>query len=254
MMVTAQGPFEIAGFWAVLFAKKRGELGQHCAGDDLGAFGGGVNAVLLDGAGDVDEVFVDHGDEADVVFCGEAAEDLVERGDVVGSVVWGQGDASEKNLDVRGLEGGEDGVEVVARLIRREAAQAVVAAEFDDDDGGVGLDDRVDVRDSVLGGGAAGAAIFNLVFVAALVEVALEGVGPGLAGLESVACCDAVAIADDGGAVGGEQGKRSKNQAKGNEKATLYVHMISVKVCKGRNVLCAGCVRMKERGNGGLTG
>ena len=118
----------------------------------------------------------------------------------------------------------------------------------------MGLDDGVDVGDCVLGGGAAGAAILNFVFVAALVEVALECGGPGLAGLEAVARGNAVAIADDGGPVGGEQGKRSKNQAKGNEKATLYVHMISVKVCKGRNVLCAGCVRMKERGDGGLTG
>ena len=67
-------------------------------------------------------------------------------------------------------------------------------------------------------------------------------------GLEAVAGGNAVAIADDGGPVGSEQGKRCKNQAKGNEKATLYVHMISVKVCKGRNVLCTECVRMRESG------
>lgn len=207
----------------------------------------GMDAVLLDGAGDIDEVFVDHGDETHVVLRGEVAEDLVERGDVVGAIVGGQRDACEEDLDVCGLQGGEDGVEVLARLIRRQPAEAIVAAEFDDDDGGMRLDDGVDVRDCILGGGAAGAAILDFVFVAALVEVLLERVRPGLAGLETIAGRDAVAVADDGRPIGGQQGKRGKYQAKGNEKATLYVHMISVKVCKGRNVLCAGCVRMKER-------
>lgn len=207
-----------------------------------------MDAVLLDGAGDVDEVFVDHGDEAYVMLGGEIAEDFVERSDVVGTIVRGQGDAREDNLDVRGLKGGEDGIKVVAGLIGRKSAEAVIAAEFDYDHGGMRLDDRADVRDCVLGGGAAGAAVLDFVFVAALVEVALKGIGPGLAGLEAIACGDAIAVTDDGGAVGGEQGKSGKYEANGDEKATLYVHMISVKVCKGRNVLCAGCVRMKESG------
>ena len=108
------------------------------------------------------------------------------------------------------------------------------------------VDDCVDVGDCVFGGSAAGAAILNIVFVTTLVKVALEGVWKGLPGLQAVASRDAVAVADDGGAVGGQQGKRCEYQANRNEKATLYVHMISVKVCKGRNVRCVGCVRMKE--------
>ena len=109
------------------------------------------------------------------------------------------------------------------------------------------LNDCADVGDSVFGGGAAGAAVLNLVSVAALVEIALEGVRKGLAGLEAVSGSDAVAVADDGGPIGGYEGKRRKYQANRNEEPTLYVHMISVKVCKGRNVGCVGCVRMKER-------
>ncbi len=46
--------------------------------DDLGAFGGGVDAVGLDGAGDMDQVFVDHGHKGGVVFGGQVAEDLIE--------------------------------------------------------------------------------------------------------------------------------------------------------------------------------
>ena len=111
----------------------------------------------------------------------------------------------------------------------------------------MGLNDCVDACYRVLGGSPAGAAILDFVLVTALVEVALEGIRERLAGLESVTGCDAVAVADDGGLIGGEQGKRRENEENRDEKPTLYVHMISVKVCKGRNVLCAGCVRMKER-------
>jgi len=111
----------------------------------------------------------------------------------------------------------------------------------------VGLDDGIHVGDCVFGGGAACASVLHLVFVAALVEIALKRVREGLAGLETIARCNAVSVADDGRPIGGEKGKRRKHQANGNEKPALYVHMISVKVCKARNVGCAACVRMKER-------
>ena len=52
--------------------------GEQGVGDDLGAFGGGMNAVALDGAGNVDQIFVDHGHEGDVVLGREIAKDLVE--------------------------------------------------------------------------------------------------------------------------------------------------------------------------------
>ena len=70
-------------------------------------------AVLLDGAGDVDEVFVQHGDEGRVVLRGEIAKGLVEGVDVVGAVVGRKGDAGEQNLDVRGFKGGQHGIEIV---------------------------------------------------------------------------------------------------------------------------------------------
>ena len=102
--------------------------------EDLRAFGGGVNAVVLDGVGNVDEVLVDHGDEGGVMLCGQIAEELVEGVDVVGAVVGGQGDAGEQDLDVSGFKGCEDLVEITASLVEGQAAEAVVAAELDEDD------------------------------------------------------------------------------------------------------------------------
>ena len=50
---------------------------------DCGAFGGGMNAVGLDAAGDWNQVFVNHGHKGDVVVSGEGAEKLLEGLDIV---------------------------------------------------------------------------------------------------------------------------------------------------------------------------
>ena len=65
-----------------------------------------MNAVLLDGAGDMDKVFVEHGNKRRVVLRGEIAKGLVEGVDVVGAVVGRKGDAGEQDLDVRISKGG----------------------------------------------------------------------------------------------------------------------------------------------------
>jgi hypothetical protein len=230
---------------AGLLAEERCELRQEGTGDDLGAFGGGMNTVLLDGAGDVDQILVDHGNEGRVVFRGEIAENLVEGLDVVGAVVRRKGDAGEEHLDVRGFEGGEDRVKILLCLMGRQSPEPVVAAEFDDDDGGVGLDDCVYVGGCVLGGGAAGAPVFDLVFVAALVQIALERVWERLAGLEAISGGDTVAIADDERPFGSEQRKCRQYDQNRNEKPAANVHMNSVKLCKGRNRRPAEHVKMK---------
>ncbi len=82
--------------------------------------------------------------------------------DVVGAVVGRQGDAGEQNLDVRGFESGQHGIEIAAGLVERQAAEAIVAAEFDDDDGGMQEQDGVSSGDGILGGGAAGALFTTL--------------------------------------------------------------------------------------------
>ncbi len=128
--------------------------------------------------------------------------------DVVGAVVGRQGDAGEQDFDVRVFERGQHLVEIAAGLVEGQAAQAVVAAELDDDDFGMQEQDGAQTGDGVLGGGAAGALIDDLVVVAAAVEVPLQGVGIGLAGLEAVAGGDAVAVANQDGPVGGHAAGR----------------------------------------------
>ena len=124
------------------FLQQRLQRGQQRVGDDLGAFGGGVDAVALDGVGNVDQIFVDHGHEGRMMLGSEVAENLIEGVDVVGAVVGRQRDAGEQHLDVGIFKRGEHRVEVAAGLVEGQAAQAVVAAEFDDDDGGMQQQER----------------------------------------------------------------------------------------------------------------
>ena len=206
------------------------EGGEQGVGDDAGAFGGGVDAVGLDGAGNMHQVFVDHGDKGGVVFRCEIAEDLLEGLDVVIAVVGREGDAGEQDFDVRVFERGENLVKVAPGLVEGQTAQAVVAAELDDDDLGVEEQDGTEAGDSILGGGAAGALIVHLVVVAASVQIPLQRVGKGLAGLKAVASGDAVTEADQQGPVGGMERASEKQQTEGNDKPAANVHRNSVSV------------------------
>ena len=128
-----------------------------------------MDAVALEGVGDIDKVLVDHGNKGGVVFGGEVAEDFFEGCDVVAAVVGGQRDTREENSDVRVFKCGENLVEVATGLIGRQSAEAIVAAELDDDDIGVEQQNRMKIGDGVLGGGTAGTLIVHLVVVAAIV-------------------------------------------------------------------------------------
>ena len=65
-----------------------------------------------------------------------------------------------------GFEGGDDLVEVGAGVFDAQAAETVVAAELDDDDGGLQGEDGVEAFDTVLGGVAADALVDDAVVVA----------------------------------------------------------------------------------------
>lgn len=125
-----------------------------------------MDAVLLDSAGNVDQVLVDHGNKGDMVPCSESTEDLVEGLYVVRPVVWRQGDAGQQDLDVRGFERGKHLVKIASRLVEREAAQPVVAAKLDDDNFWMKPQDGRKTDDSVLGCGSAGTLIYDLVVIA----------------------------------------------------------------------------------------
>ena len=154
-----------------------------------------MDAVLLNGAGNGIDVGVEHRQQGDVILRGDEAVGLVEGLDVVGAVVRRQRDAGEDDFAAGVEEGGDDGVEVAARVCDGEAAEAVVAAKFDNHDGGMEVEDLVEPVDAVFAGVAADAGIDHFVVVAAMVERGLKGVGPGVAGFEAIAGGDAVAEA-----------------------------------------------------------
>jgi hypothetical protein len=181
------------------FAKQGDQKREEIVGDELRAFGGGVDSVVLNGAGDGVDVSVELGQERNVEFGGEEAIGFVELLDVVGAVVGREGNAGEDDFAAGLEQGGDDGVEVAARVGDGDATEAVVAAEFNDDDGGVEAEDFFQAVDAVFGGVAADARIDDFVVVAATVEVGLEIVGIGLAGSDAIAGGDAVSEAGDNG-------------------------------------------------------
>ncbi len=164
-----------------------------------------MDAVGLNRAGDVDQVFVEHGHEGDVVFRRQLAEELLEGMDVLPPIIRWQRDSGQHNFDVGIFESSQNGVEVAAALGQWQAAQSVVAAEFEDDHCRMQLQDRSQTGDGVFGGRAAGSLVDYLVVVAARVQVALQSVGEGLAVLQAVAGGDAVAVANEQRSVGGQQ-------------------------------------------------
>ena len=82
-----------------------------------------MNAVGLDGAGNFDQILVEHGHEGDVVLGGELGKYLVEGLDVFGAVVGRERDSGQQNPDVRGFERRQHLVQIAASLLR-EAGRA----------------------------------------------------------------------------------------------------------------------------------
>ena len=113
-------------------------------GDDLVSGSGGVGVVTLHHAVHVEDSLEQEWEQGDVVLFGEQGVGGVELVDVVGAVVGRKGDAGEDDPDscgraagAAGFEGGDDLVEICAGVCDGEAAEAVVAAEFDDDYAGL---------------------------------------------------------------------------------------------------------------------
>ena len=130
-------------------------------------------------------------------MCRDETVGFVELIDVVGAVVRREGDAGENDFAACLKQSGDEGGEVAARVGDRDAAQAVVAAELDDDDGGVQAEDFFEAVDAIFAGVAADAGVDNFVVVAATVEIGLEIVGIRVAGRDAIAGGDAVSEAHD---------------------------------------------------------
>lgn len=126
-------------------------------GDDAVAGGVGVDAVGLVEAGDAADVLKEEGDEGEVVFGGEGGEDVAEGGGVGGAHGWGDLHAGEDDagIGIFGFDGVDDGLEVCGGAVDGDAAEAVVGAEFEDEDVYRLTEDPADSA-AAAGGGFAG--------------------------------------------------------------------------------------------------
>ena len=139
-------------------------------GDLLCALRGGVDAVGLDVALDAVDVLQEEGQQRDVILFGEHGIHAVEVRDVVAAVLRGEGDAGERDLCAAVLELLDHGGEILLRAFDGKAAEAVVAAELEDDDLGFLGEDAVDAFDAVFGGVAADACVDDAVVITVGVE------------------------------------------------------------------------------------
>ena len=198
------------------------EQGEEVVGEDLGAFGRGVDPVFLNGTGNRVDVGVKHGQQGHMVFRCDEVVGLVEGLDVVGTVVRGQRYTGEDDFAAGVEKGADDGIEVAARIRDREAAETVVAAEFHNNDSRVEAQHILDPVDAVFAGIAADAGANDFVVVAAAVEVGLEIVRIRMPRRDSIAGGNAVAEADDYRNGTGRSGvcrEREKQNCQGDETA-----------------------------------
>ncbi len=138
------------------------------------ALSGGVGGVVLHVPGNAVDVAEQEGEQGHVISPGQRRVHGIEAADVVWAVVGGKGDAGQRDAGATVLELGDDAGEVRLSLLDGEAAQAVVAAELDDDDLGVLGQNELDAVQAVLGGVAADAGVEDVVGVALGVQKALQ--------------------------------------------------------------------------------
>ena len=222
-----------------LFVQQRPEEREKFVGDELRAFGGGMNAVVLNGVGDGVDVKIDVGDNGHVVLRRHEGEGLVELADIVGPIVRRQGDAGEDDLAAGLEQSGDDGGEVAPRVGDGNAAEAVVAAEFDDYDSGAQGEDVFQAVDAVFGGIAADSGVDDAVMVAAIVEVGLQVVRVAATGIDAVAGGNAVSETDDDGkmarAAGNGAGRRcvqnsgQRNQGGSGREAAIHSFSLAMR-------------------------
>ncbi len=129
-----------------------------------------MDAISLDGAGNRNQILIEHGHKRRVITSSDLGKDGLEGADVIGSVIGRQRDAGHQHRNVRMHQRAHDLVEIGAGLRRRQAAQTIVAAELDDDDGRMQAKNKGQSGNGVFGGGAARASVDDLVMIASIVE------------------------------------------------------------------------------------
>ena len=182
-----------------LSAEQGKEQGEEVLGEKLGAFRRGMDAVVLNGAGDRVDAGVQLRQQGHVILCRDQPVGFIKLADVVGAVVGGQGNAGEENPAVSAEQGADDGVEITAGGVDGDTAEAVIAAEFDNGDGGVKAEEVFQAVHSVFAGIAADAGVDDPVMVSAGVEEGLKVCGIGVGWIDAMPGGDAVAEAIEDG-------------------------------------------------------
>ena len=128
----------------------------------------------------------------------------------------------------------------MARLVKGKAAEAIVAAEFDNDNRRLKGDNRVQTRDRVFRGCTAGADVLDCVAVAELIQITLKRVGIRFTSSKTISGGDAIAKADEDRPIGSDQRQSEKQYQERNDKGAGRVHNNSVAARAGnsRLLLC----------------
>jgi hypothetical protein len=161
----------------------------------------GVDAVGLHAASSSVDILKQKGEQGHVILLSQRCVDFIELADVVRAVVRRQRDAAEHDLCSRVPQGGDNLIEILACAVDGQAAETIVAAEGDDDEGRLQGEHIVQPFDAVLRRVAADAGIHHAVVKAFGVEILLEKVGITVAGIGAVACSQAVAKGNDDRAI-----------------------------------------------------
>ena len=162
-----------------------------------------MHAVGLNVAVDAVDVLEDEGQKREVELMRELGIHAVEARDVVAAVLRGQRDAGEGDLGAGVLELLDHGGEIFLGAIDGQAAEAVVAAEFENDDLRSLGEDVGNALEAIFRGVAADACVDDAVAIAGGVEETLEIGGVAGGGFDAESGGEAVAEAgDDGAGVG----------------------------------------------------
>lgn len=158
----------------------------------------------------------------------EVRKDAIELLDVVWPEIGRQSDTGEQDFDVCRLKRGQHLTEIAARVGERQTAKTIVTAEFDDDDRRMQGNNGRHGGECILGGCATGAFVDHAVGVTDAPKFALERSRIGLVGLQAITGGDAIAEADQEGAVRSAQGDADQKQHACDRESAANVHLCSV--------------------------
>jgi hypothetical protein len=211
--------------------QQRQEQRAYVGRNQLGAFCGGVNSILLDRIRNRVHVGVQHGQQRSMIFGRDLRENGVELADVVRTVIGRQRDAEQQNLASCPAQGSNNRVQVVARRCERQPAQSVIASQLDDDDCRMQFNDVVQPIDRIFCSIPADALIDHAVAVSASVQISLQVVWIAMARLNSIARRDAVSKTDDLGGwtlLRGMAEETASRERKNKERQMTAIHGFSV--------------------------